>query len=55
MENSLAKDLPVEELIAETDAYMISLGYAPSTMRHFRQAWNALKNLALMLILKYKS
>lgn len=47
MENSLAKDLPVEELIAETDAYMISLGYAPSTMRHFRQAWNALKNLAL--------
>jgi site-specific recombinase XerD len=47
MENLLVKDLPVEELIAETDAYMVSLGYAPSTMRHFRQAWNALKNLAL--------
>lgn len=42
----LAKHLPIAELIAETDAYMVSLGYTTSTLRHHRQAWNALKNLA---------
>jgi hypothetical protein len=26
---------------------MVSLGYKPSVMRHFRQCWNALKNHAL--------
>jgi Site-specific recombinase XerD len=41
-----AKHLPIAELIAETDAYMVSLGYTTSTLRHHRQAWNALKNLA---------
>ena len=45
MENT-KKNLPIEELIAQTDALMLRLGYKPSTMRHFRQAWNALKNLA---------
>lgn len=40
-------DLPVSELINELDAYMVSLGYSPNTLRHLRQAWNALKNLAL--------
>lgn len=43
----LAKNLPINELIAELDAYMVELGYTPSTMRHKRHAWNALKNLAL--------
>ncbi len=43
----LAKNLPINELIEELDHYMVSLGYAPSTLRHFRQAWGALKNLAL--------
>lgn len=42
-----AKQLPIAELIVETDAYMVSLGYTPSTLRHHRQAWNALKNLAV--------
>lgn len=42
-----AKNLPITELIAQLDAYMVELGYTPSTLRHHRQAWNALKNLAL--------
>ncbi len=42
-----AKNLPIAELIAETDAYMVSLGYTTSTLRHHRQAWNALKNMAI--------
>lgn len=42
-----AKNLPIAELIAQLDAYMVELGYTPSTLRHHRQAWNALKNLAL--------
>lgn len=41
-----AKMLPISDLIAEADAYMVSLGYTPYTLRHYRQAWNALKNLA---------
>ena len=43
----LAHNLPIPELIKEADAYMVSLGYTASTLRHYRQAWNALKNLAL--------
>lgn len=42
-----AKNLPIAELIAQLDAYMVELGYTPATLRHHRQAWNALKNLAL--------
>ena len=42
-----AKHLPIGELIAELDAYMVGLGYTSSTLRHHRQAWNALKNLAI--------
>ena len=42
----LSKNLPTEELIGQTNALMGELGYAESTMRHFRQAWNALKNHA---------
>lgn len=42
-----AKNLPIAEIIAQLDAYMVELGYTPSTLRHHRQAWNALKNLAL--------
>ncbi len=41
------KYLPIGELITELDAYMVGLGYTPSTLRHHRQAWNALKNLAI--------
>lgn len=40
-------NLPIPELISELDAYMVSLGYTPNTLRHLRQAWSALKNLAL--------
>ncbi len=40
-----AKNLPIDDLIAELDAYMVGLGYTSSTLRHHRQAWNALKNL----------
>jgi integrase/recombinase XerD len=40
-----AKNLPINELIAELDAYMVKLGYTKSSLRHYRQAWNALKNL----------
>ncbi len=42
-----AKKLPIEELISQLDAYMVELGYTSTTLRHHRQAWNALKNLAL--------
>ena len=42
-----AKNLPIGELIAELDAHMVNLGYTPFTLRHHRQAWNALKNLTL--------
>lgn len=44
---AVTRNIPISELIAETDALMVSLGYKPSVMRHFRQAWNALKNHAL--------
>lgn len=43
---SYAKNLPINELITELDAYMVELGYTASTLRHKRNAWNALKNLA---------
>lgn len=43
----MERKLPITELIPEIDAYMVSLGYTPATMRHYRQCWNALKNLAL--------
>jgi site-specific recombinase XerD len=43
---TFAKNLPITELIAQTDALMVKLGYTKSTMRHFRQAWSALKNHA---------
>jgi len=43
----MERNLPIVELIPEIDQYMVNLGYTPSTMRHFRQCWNALKNLAL--------
>lgn len=42
-----ANNLPIEDLIAKLDTYMVELGYTSSTLRHHRQAWNALKNLAL--------
>lgn len=45
--NTYANDLPISELIEKMDAHMVSLGYTASTLRHYRQAWNALKNLAL--------
>ena len=45
--NIYANDLPIPELIERLDAHMVSLGYTASTLRHHRQAWNALKNLAL--------
>lgn len=38
--------LPIPELIRELDAYMVSLGYTSNTLRHLRQAWNALKKFA---------
>lgn len=41
------QNIPISELIAKTDALMVSLDYKPSVMRHFRQAWSALKNYAL--------
>ena len=44
---TLTESLPIPELIAKTDALMVSLDYKPSVMRHFRQAWGALKNYAL--------
>lgn len=47
MEEVLKKDLPIEEFIAEIDAYMMNVGYSPGTMRHFRAVWSSLKNLAL--------
>lgn len=45
--NTYANNLPISELIEKMDAHMVSLGYTASTLRHYRQAWNALKNLAL--------
>ena len=33
-----AKNLPIAELISQLDAYMVELGYTPSTLRHHRQA-----------------
>jgi len=45
--NTFANNLPISELIEKMDAHMVSLGYTASTLRHYRQAWNALKNLAL--------
>lgn len=45
--NDYANDVPIPELIEKLDAHMVSLGYTASTLRHHRQAWNALKNLAL--------
>lgn len=42
-----AKNLLIGELIVELDAHMVGLGYTSSTLRHHRQAWNALKNLAV--------
>ena len=45
--NTYVNDLPIPELIEKLDAHMVSLGYTASTLRHHRQAWNALKNLAL--------
>lgn len=45
--NTYANDLPISELIEKMDVHMVSLGYTASTLRHHRQAWNALKNLAL--------
>ena len=47
MDELMAKNIPITELIPKIDAYMVSLGYTESTMRHFRQAWSALKNLAV--------
>lgn len=44
---ALDQNIPISELIAKTDALMVSLDYKPSVMRHFRQAWSALKNYAL--------
>lgn len=41
-----ANNLPIPELIEKLDAHMVSLGYTASSLRHYRQAWNALKNLA---------
>lgn len=46
-EETQPKYLPIIELIARTDALMIEIGYHESTMRRYRQAWNALKNHAL--------
>ena len=45
--NTYANDLPIPELIEKLDAHMVRLGYTASTLRHHRQAWSALKNLAL--------
>lgn len=45
--NAYVNDVPIPELIKKLDAHMVSLGYTASTLRHHRQAWNALKNLAL--------
>lgn len=45
--STYANDLPIPELIEKMDAHMVSLGYTASTLRHYRHAWNALKNLAL--------
>ena len=42
-----AVDLPMVDLIAKLDEHLVSLGYTPNTLRHLRQAWRALKNLAL--------
>jgi site-specific recombinase XerD len=44
---TLSNSIPIPELIAKTDALMVSLDYKPTVMRHFRQAWNALKNHAI--------
>ena len=45
--DAYAVNLPMSELIAELDEYLVRLGYTPHTLRHLRQAWRALKNLAL--------
>ena len=45
--NYLANDIPMEELIARLDAHMVEKGYTANTMRHFRQAWNALNKLTV--------
>lgn len=41
-----AKRLEITELIADLDSYMVSVGYAETTMGNFRKAWRALKNHA---------
>ena len=45
--NEYANNIPIVDLIEKLDMHMVQLGYTPSTLRHHRQAWNALKNLAL--------
>lgn len=45
--DAYVNDVPIPELIEKLDAHMVSLGYTVSTLRHYRQAWNALKNQAL--------
>ena len=41
MENNPV-NLPIIDLMARTDAYMVSLGYKPSMMTLFRQCWHML-------------
>lgn len=37
--------VPIADLIQQLDSHMVELGYTKYTMRHFREAWSALKNL----------
>ena len=41
-----AKQIPIPQLIAQLDNYMVETGYAESTMSNFREFWRALSNHA---------
>jgi len=42
----LVKNIPIHDLIRETNDLMARLGYAESTMRHLRECWAILKKFA---------
>lgn len=45
--DAYAVNLPMADLITKLDEHLVNLGYTANTLRHLRQAWRALKNLAL--------
>jgi len=46
MDNPNHKNLTLSELIAETEAHLISLNYGKDVLRHMRYCWSVLKNFA---------